>query len=174
MQALNRLLMACLFLIAHPALRVALGCDSATQVLRGANIQLKNRGDALAKAMHDAQIPRKTKPKVMHRQLTDQNGKVILYGPGHPRHGSPVTTREYFFDYIDDFGKRREVIIQEHSIGHEFSDAAASGAKTPAERPHFNVRAIDRSALPDGKGPVPERHGVPDWNDSSIGAHYYW
>jgi hypothetical protein len=77
--------------------------------------------------------------------MTDSNGKAIL-GPEH----KPVMTREYTYVRADG----TNVIIQEHSAGHQFGECGIGD-----QGPHFNVRPPENTRT----GSVP---GTQD--------HYSW
>jgi hypothetical protein len=83
-----------------------------------------SRHAAFRAAKWDARIPMIRKPlKITKVPLTNAYGKPALN-----RNGQIIMTREYLYKNLD--GKL--VIIQDHSMGHSFSDGAVGS--------HFNVR----------------------------------
>jgi hypothetical protein len=88
------------------------------------------RSGALNLAKRDLQIPRSQHPDIVARvPLTQGDGSRVL-GPG----GKPVMTREYHFTRPDS----SEVIIQEHSAGHQFGEGGVGD-----QGAHFNVRPLE-------------------------------
>jgi RHS repeat-associated protein len=99
----------------------------------------KSRRDAFRQAKRDAGIPMNQQPKaVKHVDLDDGFGNKIS-----DANGKTVQAREYH--YIDSKGK--EIIIQEHSMGHP-----KASPTDPASNPHFNVRPIDKPRTGHVKG----------------------
>ncbi|WP_165857447.1 RHS repeat-associated core domain-containing protein [Marinobacter sp. JSM 1782161] len=107
---------------------------------------LPSRRAAFREAKRDLGIPQSQNPEEVNRvPLTDSNGHSIL-GEDY----MPVMTREYIFRRSDN----SQIVIQDHSAGHEFGDGGAGD-----QGPHFNVRPIQNTRT----GSV-----------SGTRAHYEW
>ncbi|WP_084596242.1 RHS repeat-associated core domain-containing protein [Pseudomonas massiliensis] len=87
-----------------------------------------SRRDAFRQAKRDAGIEQTQHPTVRREVLEDGYGKAVL-----ARGGARIQTRQYH--YINRDGK--EIIIQEHSMGH-VKATPLNGAE-----PHFNVRPVE-------------------------------
>lgn len=144
-------------------------CARATDHIEGFLKGFDTRRDALVALMKDAQIPRTVQPRVIRRNLTSRAGKPLHYPPEHPLAGQPVKSREYYFEYKDERGLQRQVIVQEHSHGHKFDDdvVPTTGRQNDAEIPHFNVRPVEF----DLNG---EPHAVRNKTVEGLREHYTW
>jgi RHS repeat-associated protein len=88
------------------------------------------RHGALNQAKRDLGIPRAQHPAAINRvPLTNRNGNPILGG-----NGKRIMTREYLYKRADG----SEIIIQDHSAGHQFGEGGIGD-----QGPHFNVRPVD-------------------------------
>ncbi len=105
-----------------------------------------SRRDAFRSAKRDSGIPTGQHPSRVERvPMTDRNGNRIL-----DENNQPVMSREYHYDRSDG----REIVIQEHSAGHQFGEGGVGD-----QGPHFNVRPAENTRT----GSVP---GTDD--------HYSW
>ncbi len=92
-----------------------------------------SRKSALRQAKRDAKIPVTQPPKqVNYVKMTNMNGQTIL-----DHNGMPIQTREYVFVRDD----KSLIVIQEHSVGHQFGNLGGVGDQGP----HFNVRPIENT-----------------------------
>ena len=112
--------------------------------------QGRSRKDAFRQAKKDASIPMNQQySRVEYEALLDENGKKMF-----DSNGMPIQTRNYIYDVSSNphykNTKIKEVVIQEHSIGHPKANVG-----DPATRPHFNVRPDYNTA----NGNVPNTHG---------------
>jgi len=105
------------------------------------------RGGAFAEAKRDAGIPVSQQPDSVSRvRMTDMNGKSVL-----GENGQPIMTREYLFTRADG----SQVIIQDHSAGHNFGQGGRGN-----QGPHFNVRQVNdprHGVVPGTRGHYPFR-----------------
>ncbi|MFO1052186.1 MAG: HNH/endonuclease VII fold putative polymorphic toxin [Planctomycetota bacterium] len=89
--------------------------------------ELPGRSGALNEAKRDLGIPRNKHPDGVSREpMTRSDGSRVL-GPD----GRPIITRVYTYTRPDG----SQVLIQDHSAGHEFRDGGAGD-----QGPHLNVR----------------------------------
>ena len=118
------------------------GCpDPKQERNKKTSYEAASRRDAFRQAKRDAKIPMQQRPfEISRPQLEDGYGSPVIGADG-----APVTTRQYHFRNIDG----EEVLIQEHSYGHD-----KATPKRGAE-PHFNVRPPDNPRT----GSVPGTHG---------------
>ncbi|OCG72780.1 hypothetical protein A9G42_11755 [Gilliamella sp. Nev6-6] len=97
-----------------------------------------SRKEAFRAAKKDAGIPMNQSPtKVGKVYLLDKNQNKIF----DPITKKPIMSREYHFTRSD--GKH--IIIQEHSLGHDFGGIGDQG-------PHFNLRELTRDGVIQLKG----------------------
>ncbi|ATB26793.1 HNH/endonuclease VII fold putative polymorphic toxin [Melittangium boletus] len=97
------------------------------------NEQPPGRTGAFKKAKRDAGIPKRQQPERVDTEvpMMDKFGRTIK-----DKNGKPIMTREYHYKRAD--GK--EIVIQDHSSGHQFGEPGGVGDQGP----HLNVRpAID-------------------------------
>jgi hypothetical protein len=89
-----------------------------------------SRSEAFRKAKRDLGIPMNQQPDgIRNEDMTDRNGKQIM-----DENGKPIRTRVY--DYTRPGKSPENIVIQEHSAGHQFGDEDGRGDQGP----HFNVR----------------------------------
>lgn len=113
----------------------------------------ETRAKAFGEVKRDADIPRNQQPKEVKKEpLTySENGvKKQVIG----KDGLPVKSREYRYERQK---HGDEVVIQEHSQGHQFGDGGMEG-------PHFNIRPVNKQT-----GEVMRNDGVPGTR-----SHYYF
>lgn len=97
---------------------------SCTNLARHIDRIKASRSSALRMAKRDADIPQGHHPiKVESIPMTYPSGRPIM------KDGRRIMTREYHYKNA----KGDEIVIQEHTAGHDFGDGAGEG-------PHFNVR----------------------------------